>query len=78
MHKAYPLSETQSGFTLIEIVVYVAILGVVLFFVSGFIFNGAVSTSRIEDWQEVNDTGKFITTQILDAVQSSQGINGVQ
>lgn len=68
----------MKGFTLVEIVIYLAILGIILFFVSGMIFNGVVSSSKIEAWQDVNDNGRFVTDKILEAVQSSNGVNGVQ
>ncbi len=49
-----------------------------MFFVTGFIFNGFVSTGKMEAWQDVNDTGRFVSSQILDAVHSSIEINGTQ
>ncbi|MEI6397077.1 MAG: prepilin-type N-terminal cleavage/methylation domain-containing protein [Candidatus Taylorbacteria bacterium] len=63
------------GFTLIEIIIYVAILAIILYFISGFIFNGVNSSSKIQAWQEVNDNGRFISNKILEAVQSSKGVN---
>lgn len=63
------------GFTLIEVIIYVAILAIILFFIGGFIFNGVNSSSKIQAWQEVNDNGRYITNKILEAVQSSQGVN---
>ena len=68
-------SHINSGFTLIEIIVYVAILGIILFFLAGFIFNGVNSGSKIQAWQEVNDNGRLIENKVLEAVQSSQGVN---
>ena len=68
-------SQINRGFTLIEIIIYVAILGIILFFLSGFIFNGVNSSSKIQAWQEVNDNGRFIENKVLEAVQSSQGVN---
>jgi len=65
----------ESGFTLIEVIIYVAILGIILFFIGGFIFNGVNSASKIQAWQEVNDNGRFVENKVLEAVQSSQGVN---
>jgi prepilin-type N-terminal cleavage/methylation domain-containing protein len=67
--------KRNHGFTLIEIIIYVAILAIILFFIAGFIFNGVNSSSKIQAWQEVNDNGRFITNKILESVQSSQGVN---
>jgi prepilin-type N-terminal cleavage/methylation domain-containing protein len=67
--------KTHSGFTLLEIIIYVAILAIILFFISGFIFNGVTSSSKIETWQDVNTSGGFVMNQILESVQSSQGID---
>ena len=67
--------QQNAGFTLLEIIVYVAILAIILFFIAGFIFNGISSGSKIEAWQNVNDNGRFITGQILEAVQTSNGVN---
>ena len=66
------------GFTLIEVIIYVAIFAIVLYFIGGFVFNGVTSSSKIQSWQEVNDSGRFVTQKILESVQSSQGINGAQ
>jgi len=66
---------SMRGFTLIEIIVYVAILAIILSFISGFIFNGVNSSSKIQAWQEVSDNGRFVENKILEAVQSSQGVN---
>ena len=65
----------SEGFTLIEIIIYVAILAIILYFIGGFIFNGVNSESKIQSWQEVNDNGRFIENKILETVQSSKGVN---
>ncbi len=65
----------KRGFTLIEIIIYIAILAIIMYFISGFIFNGVNSGSKIQAWQEVNDNGRFVENKVLEAVQSSKGVN---
>ena len=65
----------KRGFTLIEIIIYIAILAIIMYFIGGFIFNGVNSGSKIQAWQEVNDNGRFVENKVLEAVQSSKGVN---
>ena len=68
-------SANSSGFTFIEIVIYVAILGIILFLLTGFIFNGLNSSSKIQAWQDVNDSGRFVSNKMIETIQSAQSVN---
>ncbi len=63
----------KKGFTLIEAILYLAIAGTVLYFVSGFAFNSIFGKSKIEAIQDVNQSNRAvlddINTTISDAIE---------
>ena len=67
----------KKGFTLIEAVLYLAIAGTVLYFISGFAFNIIFGKSKIETIQSVNDNSQSVLDKIGSAVNDSTGINGI-
>lgn len=67
----------KKGFTLIEAVLYLAIAGTVLYFISGFAFNAIFGKSKIESIQDVNQGGQVILDEISKTISESHGINGV-
>ncbi len=58
----------KKGFTLIEAILYLAIAGTVLYFISGFAFNAIFGKSKIEALQEVDQTTKLIFDDIEDTL----------
>lgn len=52
------------GFTLIEAVLYLAIAGTVLYFISGFAFNSIFGKSKIESVQEINQNTQAVLNDI--------------
>ncbi len=67
----------KKGFTLIEAILYLAIAGTVLYFISGFAFNAIFGKSRIETVQEVNDSGRAILDDISGDISNAVEINNL-
>jgi len=64
------------GFTLIEAILYLAIAGTVLYFVSGFAFNSIFGKAKIETVQEVNENSRSVLDEISNTIGNSIEING--
>ena len=69
-------SSSKNGFTLIEAVLYLAIAGTVLYFISGFAFNSIFGKSKIESIQNANDNTQSVLDEMGKSVSNSQGVNG--
>jgi Tfp pilus assembly protein PilE len=67
----------NKGFTLIEAILYLAIAGTVLYFISGFAFNIIFSKSKIEAVQEVSQNNRSVLDEISQTISDAEGINGV-
>jgi Tfp pilus assembly protein PilE len=67
----------KKGFTLIEAVIYLAIAGTILYFISGFAFNAIFGKSKIESVQEVNQVNRDVLDDISNTVSDSVEINGI-
>jgi len=65
------------GFTLIEAILYLAIAGTVLYFISGFAFNAIFGKAKIETIQDVNQNTRSVLDEISNTVNSSIEINGI-
>ena len=68
----------RKGFTLIEAVLYLAIAGTVLYFISGFAFDAIFGKAKIETIQEVNQNSRSILDEIGKTVSDAAEINGIQ
>lgn len=69
-------SKSNKGFTLIEAVLYLAIAGTVLYFISGFAFNSIFGKSKIESVQNVNENSRAVLDEISSTIGDSAEING--
>jgi hypothetical protein len=67
----------KGGFTLLEAVLYLAIAGTVLYFISGFAFNAIFGKSKIETIQDINQNSRAVLDKMSSAVGNSEGINGI-
>ena len=75
MKKSYRI---LAGFTLIEAVLYLAIAGTVLFFVSHFAFDSIFGKAKIETIQDVNQNSQAVLDDISSTVGDAVSIIGVQ
>ena len=67
----------KNGFTLIEAIIYLAIAGTVLYFISGFTFNAIFGRAKIATIQEVNQNSRSVLDEISQSVGDAVEINGV-
>ena len=67
----------KKGFTLIEAILYLAIAGTVLYFVSGFAFNAIFGKSKIESVQDVNQSNREVLDDISNTISDSIEVNGI-
>jgi hypothetical protein len=70
------MPKSTTGFTLIEVVLYLAIAGTVLYFVGGFTFNAIFGKAKIETIQNINQNNRSVLDEIGEAVGNSLEING--
>lgn len=66
----------KKGFTLIEAILYLAIAGTVLYFISGFAFNAIFGKAKIETVQEINQNSRAVLDEISRSVSDAIEING--
>ncbi len=68
----------KKGFTLLEAVLYLAIAGTVLYFISGFAFNAIFGRAKIDTVHDVNESSRSILDEIGQSVNGAIEINGIQ
>jgi type II secretory pathway pseudopilin PulG len=68
--------DMKKGFTLIEAILYLAIAGTVLYFISGFAFNAIFGKAKIETVQEINQNSRAVLDEISRSVSDAIEING--
>jgi Tfp pilus assembly protein PilW len=66
------------GLTLIEILLYIAILSFFLLMVIGFIWNFIFGNIKERAFQEVQENGRFAMTKISQEIKKAIGINNPQ
>jgi type II secretory pathway pseudopilin PulG len=66
----------KKGFTLIEAILYLAIAGVVLYFVSGFSFNAIFGKAKIDTIQNINQSSRAVLDEMSNTVGNAIEING--
>jgi len=69
------LSSKRKGFTLIEIMIYTAIVVIILAAVVNFAWNIIYGGVKTSSWQEVQQNTRFAMERITQAVRSASGIN---
>jgi type II secretory pathway pseudopilin PulG len=67
----------KRGFTLIEAILYLAIAGTVLYFISGFSFNAIFGRAKIETVQDVNQNSRAVLDEISTTIGNAVEINGI-
>lgn len=65
----------NQGFTLIEFLLYVAILIIVLSISGGFLWNIIFGNIKETSYQEVQQNGRFAMTKITQEIRRAAGIN---
>lgn len=78
MIMCYNKSMKKRGFTLLEAVLYLAIAGTVIYFISGFAFNAIFGKAKIETIQEMSEGSQSVLDQISSAISNASEINGLE
>lgn len=65
----------QKGFTLIEMVIYLTIIGIVLSTIALFLLNLMGARAKTQAISEVLSSAQLIQTRLSEAVRHAQGIN---
>lgn len=65
----------KQGFTLIEILIYIAILALVFVSMIVFFLNNISSNIKANSYQEVQQNGRFVMTKISQEMKKAIGIN---
>lgn len=63
------------AFTLFEVIIYVAIFSVVMYFIGGFAYNIYMGKERISAIQDINTNGRFIMDTMTSAIEQAEIIN---
>jgi len=65
----------KKAFTLIEFLIYMAILATILVLMSGFFWNIIFGNIKETSYQEVQQNGRFALTKITQEIKKATGIN---
>lgn len=63
------------GFTLIEFLIYVAVVALVLIFITGFLWDIILGNVKETSWQEVQQNSRFALTKISQETKKATGVN---
>ncbi len=63
------------GFTLFEVLIYVAIFSIVIYFIGGFAYNIYMGKDRIEALQDINTNGRFMIDTVSQYIEKSTNIS---
>lgn len=77
MHLARALNFNMrdSGFTLIEFLLYIAIIAVILVLITGFLWDIILGSLKENSWEEVRQNANFSLTKINQEIKRAVGIN---
>ena len=67
----------RRGFTLLEAVLYLAIAGVVLYFVGGFAFNAFFGKGKIEATQNITEDSRGVLDNMSHSFENASGVNAI-
>lgn len=70
-------SFKQAGFTFVEVLLYIALIGIILIALVPTSLNIIIGSARNSVEQEVFDQARFISEKIKSEVRNSDGINSV-
>jgi prepilin-type N-terminal cleavage/methylation domain-containing protein len=68
--------KKDRGFTLIEMILYLAIAGTILYFIGGFAFDAIFGKSKIETVQDVNQNSQAVLDEMSKTINDSLEVIG--
>ena len=69
------LINMKKGFTLIEFLIYIAIVGSILVLMTGFFWNIVFGSVKENSYQEIQQNGRFAMTKITQEIKKANEIN---
>lgn len=72
--KSYKLKPKHGGFTLVEFIIYIAILATILILISGFLWTIVLGNIKETSYREVQQNGRFALTKISQGIKKATGI----
>lgn len=66
--------KSGAGFTLIEFLIYIAILGSILVLMTGFFWNIALSNIKENSYQEIQQNGRFSLIKLTQEIKKARSI----
>ena len=69
------LSKSGAGFTLIEIIIYIAVFATILVSLTGFLWLIVFGNIKETSYQEVQQNGRFALTKMTQEIKKAIGIN---
>jgi len=73
--KIYNLKPNNKSFTLVEFIIYIAILATILVVLSGFLWLIVFGNIKETAYQEVQQNGRFAVSKITQEIKKATGIN---
>ena len=70
------MKNKHMGFTLMEVILYLAIAGTVLYFIGGFAFNAIFGKSKIEAYQDINTNLEAVMNDLKDVISDAESVYG--
>jgi Tfp pilus assembly protein PilE len=61
----------RNGFTLFEVILYVAIFSVIMYFIGGFAYNLYMDKDRLDALQDINSNGRFLMDTMTQSIEQS-------
>ena len=65
----------NQGLTLVELLIYMAILGSILAIMTGFFWNIALGYAKENSYQELQQNGRFVLTKMNQEIKKAKRIN---
>ncbi len=73
--KCQMLNVSEKGFSLVEVLLYVGILGILVLSISGFFTLIISSRAKGQVMMEINDQGNFLVNIITQKIRNAESIN---
>lgn len=71
------LPSKTKGITLLEALIYIVIVGTVLYYVGGFAINSLFSKQKIGAVHDVSGNAQYMVDEIADKIKESVEVNGI-
>lgn len=67
----------NKGITLLEAVLYLAIIGTILYYVGGFVINSLYGKEKIGAVHDITNNGQYMVDEIASKIGDAVEVNGI-